>query len=51
MSTGHALAELERHSGAQFDPDLVRVALAAAPQLEAARIELADRKKQEYFSS
>jgi HD-GYP domain-containing protein (c-di-GMP phosphodiesterase class II) len=51
MSTSHALAELEANSGTQFDPNLVRVALAAAPQLEAARAELAELKKREYFSS
>jgi response regulator RpfG family c-di-GMP phosphodiesterase len=50
-STIHALAELERNSGTQFDPNLVRVALAAAPMLEAARVELAEQKKREYFGS
>ncbi|HEY2383037.1 MAG TPA: HD domain-containing phosphohydrolase [Terriglobia bacterium] len=51
MNTDLALAELENHAGAQFDPYMVRVALDAAPQLDAARLEHSENGKREYFSS
>ena len=51
MSTTLALAELEKNAGTQFDPYMVSIALSAAPQLEAARLEMAERRKREYFSS
>jgi HD-GYP domain-containing protein (c-di-GMP phosphodiesterase class II) len=51
MSTGLALAELEKNAGSQFDPHLVAVALGASAQLETARLEMGERRKKEYFSS
>lgn len=51
MSTAMALGELEKNAGTQFDPHLVSAVIGAAPQLEAARLDMSERRKKEYFSS
>jgi HD-GYP domain-containing protein (c-di-GMP phosphodiesterase class II) len=49
-TTSHALAEIARHSGRQFDPGLVNIALDAGPQLETARRDVAECNSREHFS-
>jgi response regulator RpfG family c-di-GMP phosphodiesterase len=49
MPTAKALDELEKNAGTQFDPELTKIALAAASQLDAARLEMLSRRKGEYF--
>jgi cyclic di-GMP phosphodiesterase len=49
MPTQQALEELEKNAGTQFDPELARIAIGAAVQLDAARLEMAARIKDEYF--
>ena len=50
-STDAALDELQCHAGTQFDPRLVVVALNAREQLEAARAEMANGTKSDYFTA
>jgi len=50
-STADALDELQCHAGTQFDPRLVVVALNAREQLEAARVEMAQGTKGDYFGA
>jgi putative two-component system response regulator len=50
-STSDALAELTSHAGTQFDPHLVAVALDAREELEAARTEMADGIRGDYFGT
>jgi response regulator RpfG family c-di-GMP phosphodiesterase len=48
-STDETLQELEKHAGTQFDPQLVKVALTASTQLDAARVALTAQQRSEYF--
>jgi putative two-component system response regulator len=48
-STDKTLQELEKHAGAQFDPQLVEVALKASTQLDAARVAMSAQRRNEYF--
>jgi len=50
-STSAALDELQLHAGTQFDPHLVAVALIAHEELEAARVEMANGIKKDYFAA
>jgi putative two-component system response regulator len=50
-STSAALDELQLHAGTQFDPHLVAVALIARDELEAARVEMANGIKKDYFAA
>jgi len=47
--TDKTLQELEKHAGAQFDPQLVEVALKASTQLDAARVAMSAQSRNEYF--
>lgn len=51
LSTELALEEIKRHSGTQFDPMLVKVAIDAAAELEAARVEMEKKPKGLYFAA
>lgn len=49
MPTEHALEELKRFAGTQFDPDLVKVMIEAGADLNAAREEMGRKPKGDYF--
>lgn len=49
MSDQAAIEEIVRCAGSQFDPEVVRLAVEAADQLRAARIEMEKKPKGEYF--
>jgi putative two-component system response regulator len=49
VPTAQALEELERHAGTQFDPSLVRIAVEAGEEFEAARREMEEDPQVEFF--
>lgn len=49
LPTERALEELRKHAGTQFDPDLVRVAIEAGGECEAARREMERKPRGDYF--
>ncbi len=50
LTTEQAMDELHRHSGSQFDPELVKVMIAAGDAMEAARCELEKKTGGDYFA-
>jgi HD-GYP domain-containing protein (c-di-GMP phosphodiesterase class II) len=50
LNTERALEALEQFAGAQFDPDLVNVALDSGAQLEDARLKFGSKKTGDYFN-
>jgi HD-GYP domain-containing protein (c-di-GMP phosphodiesterase class II) len=50
LRTEQALDELQRFAGTQFDPDLVKVMVAAGGDLESARGEMEKKPRGDYFA-
>ena len=50
LTTEHALEELKRFSGSQFDPGLVKVMISAGDALEAARVDMEKKPGGDYFA-
>jgi len=51
LPTEIAMAELQKHAGSQFDPNLVEIAVEYAAEFDVARTEMNSRRQGDYFDA
>jgi putative two-component system response regulator len=51
LPTEIAMAELQKHAGSQFDPNLVEIAVEYAAEFDVARTEMLSRRQGDYFDA